>query len=124
MATRTHPAPPRLRWPPQDPILLLLTVLLPLGGAVMVASARIPAVLGEGAPLDADTLQQMAFGMAGLVVALALSAVDYQRYERAALPALGVTWLLLLGVLFFSKRAGTSGGQALVRDWRLHASAQ
>ena len=102
MATRAQAAPRGLRWPPQDPILLLLTVLLPLGGAVMVASARIPAVLGEGAPLDADTIQQMVFGIAGLVVALGLSAVDYQRYERVALPALGIAWLLLLGVYFFS----------------------
>ncbi len=102
MATSAHPALPGIRWPPQDPILLLLTVLLPLGGAVMVASARIPAVLGEGAPIDADTIQQMVFGISGLVLALALSAVDYQRYERFALPALGVTWLLLLGVYFFS----------------------
>ena len=102
MATQARPAPRGLRWPPQDPILLLLTVLLPLGGAVMVASARIPAVLGEGAPLDADTIQQMIFGITGLVLALGLSAVDYQRYERVALPALGVAWLLLLGVYFFS----------------------
>ena len=102
MATQARPAPRGLRWPPQDPILLLLTVLLPLGGAVMVASARIPAVLGEGSPIDADTIQQMAFGIAGLVVALGLSAVDYQRYERVALPALGIAWLLLLGVYFFS----------------------
>ena len=102
MATQARPAARGLRWPPQDPILLLLTVLLPLGGAVMVASARIPAVLGEGAPLDADTIQQMIFGVTGLVLALGLSAVDYQRYERLALPALGVAWLLLLGVYFFS----------------------
>ncbi len=102
MATQTRPAARGLRWPPQDPILLLLTVLLPLGGAVMVASARIPAVLGEGAPLDADTIQQMIFGITGLVLALGLSAVDYQRYERVALPALGIAWLLLLGVYFFS----------------------
>ncbi|MCY3914190.1 MAG: putative peptidoglycan glycosyltransferase FtsW [Chloroflexi bacterium] len=102
MATQARPAARGLRWPPQDPILLLLTVLLPLGGAVMVASARIPAVLGEGAPLDADTIQQMIFGITGLVLALGLSAVDYQRYERVALPALGIAWLLLLGVYFFS----------------------
>lgn len=102
MATQARPAARGLRWPPQDPILLLLTVLLPLGGAVMVASARIPAVLGEGAPLDADTIQQMIFGITGLVLALGLSAVDYQRYERLALPALGIAWLLLLGVYFFS----------------------
>ena len=102
MATQAHTAPRGLRWPAHDPILLLLTVLLPLGGAVMVASARIPAVLGEGAPLDADTIQQMIFGITGLVLALGLSAVDYQRYERLALPALGIAWLLLLGVYFFS----------------------
>ncbi len=102
MAIRAQPAPRGLRWPPLDPVLLLLTVLLPLGGVVMVASARIPAVLGEGAPFDNDTVQQMAFALGGLVVALALSAIDYQRFERLALPALGATWLLLVGVYLFS----------------------
>lgn len=102
MAIRARPAPIGLQWPPQDPVLLLLTVLLPLGGVVVVASARIPAVLGGGAPFDTDTFQQMAFALVGLVVALAVSAVDYQRYERLALPALGASWLLLIAVYFFS----------------------
>ena len=102
MAIRAQPRPGNLRWPPQDPVLLLLTVLLPLGGVVMVASARIPAVLGQGSSFDDDTFQQMLFALVGLVLAIGVSAIDYQRWERLAPLALASSWLLLIGVYFFS----------------------
>ncbi len=87
-------------WPARDPYLLILTVVLPLGGVVLVASARIPAVLGESSLLERVTVQQMVFAVAGVVLALGLSAVDYHRYARIALPALAAAWVSLIGVLF------------------------
>ena len=98
----------RLSWPPLDPILLFLTFVLPLGGVVLVASARMPAVLNQTSLFERVTVQQMIFGLVGLLLALGLSAVDYHRYAHVAFPALLAGWLALLAVLFFADT-----GQAL-----------
>jgi cell division protein FtsW len=96
-----RPAPARrLAWPPLDPVLLVLTVVLPLGGVVLVASARMPAVLGQDSLLERVTIQQMIFALIGVGLALGLSAVDYRRYGRVAIPALAVAGIALVAVLF------------------------
>ncbi len=104
MSVEVHaqrPAPARrLAWPPLDPLLLVLTVVLPLGGVVLVASARMPAVLGQDSVLERVTIQQMIFALIGVGLALGLSAVDYRRYGRVAIPALVVAGIALVVVLF------------------------
>ena len=56
-------------WPARDPYLLLLTFILPLGGVVLVASARVPVVLGGDSVFERVSVQQMI--LAGVGVALA-----------------------------------------------------
>ncbi len=106
MATHVASRPPgprgRLSWPALDPVLLVLTVVLPLGGVVMVASARMPAVLGQDSLLERVTIQQMIFALVGMAVALGLSAVEYRRYARIAPLLLAAGWLALIAVLFVS----------------------
>ena len=99
--TPRAPAPQRrLSWPPLDPVLLFVTVVLPLAGVVMVASARLPAVLGTDSLLERVTVQQMVFALVGVVLALGLSAVDYRRYARIGPLALAAIWVALVAVLF------------------------
>ncbi len=87
-------------WPSRDPYLLLLTFVLPLGGVVLVASARVPVVLGGDSVFERVSVQQMVLAGVGVVLALALSAVNYQRFARVAPVAFVGTLISLVGVLF------------------------
>ena len=89
-----------LPWPALDPVLLFLTVVLPLVGVVIVASARMPSVLGQDSLFERVTVQQMIFALMGVTLAVALSRVDYRRYARFAPIALVASLLALLAVLF------------------------
>ena len=88
------------RWPARDPYLLLLTFILPLGGVVLVASARVPVVLGGDSVFERVSVQQMVLAGVGVVLALALSAVNYRRYARIAPVAFLGVLIALVGVLF------------------------
>ena len=88
------------RWPSHDPFLLILTFILPLGGVMLVASARIPSVLGGQSLFERVTVQQMVFAAGGVVLALGVSAIDYHKYKRWAPSLLVLFWLLLIAVLF------------------------
>ncbi len=92
--------PSALSWPALDPVLLFLTVVLPLVGVVIVASARMPSVLGQDSLFERVTVQQMIFALMGVTLAVALSRVDYRRYARFAPIALVASLLALLVVLF------------------------
>jgi len=87
-------------WPSRDPYLLLLTFVLPLGGVVLVASARVPVVLGGDSVFERVSVQQMVLAGVGVALALALSAVNYQRYTRLAPLAFAGVLIALVGVLF------------------------
>ena len=87
-------------WPMRDPYLLLLTFILPLGGVVLVASARVPVVLGGDSVLERVSIQQMVLAGVGVTLALALSAVNYRRYARIAPLAFVGVLIALVGVLF------------------------
>ena len=87
-------------WPMRDPYLLLLTFILPLGGVVLVASARVPVVLGGDSVLERVSIQQMVLAGVGVILALALSAVNYRRYARIAPLAFVGVLIALVGVLF------------------------
>ena len=88
------------RWPARDPYLLLLTFILPLGGVVLVASARVPVVLGGDSVFERVSVQQMVLAGVGVALALALSAVNYRRYARIAPVAFLGVLIALVGVLF------------------------
>ena len=88
------------RWPARDPYLLLLTFILPLGGVVLVASARVPVVLGGDSVFERVSVQQMVLAGVGVVLALALSAVNYRRYARIAPVAFLGALIALVAVLF------------------------
>ena len=87
-------------WPARDPYLLLLTFILPLGGVVLVASARVPVVLGGDSVFERVSVQQMILAGVGVVFALGLSAVNYRRYAGIAPFALVGVLIALVGVLF------------------------
>ena len=88
------------RWPARDPYLLLLTFILPLGGVVLVASARVPVVLGGDSVFERVSVQQMVLAGVGVALALALSAVNYRRYARIAPVAFLGVLIALVAVLF------------------------
>lgn len=92
-------------WPARDPYLLLLTFILPLGGVVLVASARVPVVLGEDSVFERVSVQQMVLAGVGVALALALSAVNYRRYARIAPLAFAGVLIALVGVLFVEDAA-------------------
>ena len=98
--SRVARPPSALSWPALDPVLLFLTVVLPLVGVVIVASARMPSVLGQDSLFERVTVQQMIFALMGVTLAVALSRVDYRRYARFAPIALVASLLALLVVLF------------------------
>ena len=87
-------------WPARDPYLLLLTFILPLGGVVLVASARVPVVLGGDSVFERVSVQQMILAGVGVALALGLSAVNYRRYAKIAPFGLAGVLLALVGVLF------------------------
>jgi cell division protein FtsW len=87
-------------WPSRDPYLLLLTFVLPLGGVVLVASARVPVVLGGDSVFERVSVQQMVLAGVGVALALGLSAVNYQRFARIAPFGLLGVLIALVGVLF------------------------
>lgn len=100
-ASSRAPRPPgALSWPALDPVLLFLTVVMPLVGVVIVASARMPSVLSQDSLFERVTVQQMIFALVGVTFAVGLSRVDYRRYARFAPVALVVALLALLTVLF------------------------
>jgi cell division protein FtsW len=87
------------RWPSHDPFLLVLTFVMPLSGVVLVASARIPSVLTGDSLFDSATVFQMIWAIVGVILALALSAVNYHWYARFAPFALAPVIIALVMVL-------------------------
>jgi cell division protein FtsW len=85
------------------------TLLLVLLGLVMVFSAS--AVMAKdrfGSPYT-FVLRQLAWAISGVLAMLALMRVDYRRYKHPAIvfTLLGVTMVLLVGVLFLDRSHNT-----------------
>ncbi len=89
-----------LAWPANDSYLLALVVIVPLLGAVMIVSANMPFAGGEGL-LSGPVLKQLAILLAGLVVAVAISFVDYHAICARWAELYTLTILVLVGVLVF-----------------------
>ena len=103
------------RWPSHDPFLLLLTFILPLGGVMLVASARIPSVLHGQSLFERVTVLQMGFAAAGVALALGISAIDYHKYRRWAPLLLVPFWILLIAVLFVADTTSEFGARRWFR---------
>ena len=69
-----------LSWPELDPLLLILTVVLPLIGVVIVASALMPVLADDTAAFGAAVLRNALITTVGIAVALGVAQVDYRRY--------------------------------------------
>ena len=78
-----------LSWPELDPLLLILTVVLPLIGVVVVASALMPLLASDAPAFGAAILRNALITTIGIVVALCVAQIDYRRYGSRS-------WLLYL----------------------------
>ncbi len=105
---------------PIDLPFLALVLLLTTVGLIMLLSASYASAYYNLTPTVTDTggnpyyyfIRQLAFAVAGVVVMLVVSRIDYQRWRLLSVPALAGSILLL--VLVFSP-LGRSGGGA--RRW-------
>jgi cell division protein FtsW len=86
-----------------DMPLLLTVVALAVFGLVMLFSASWDFSLGAyGSPMHMFNRQLLWLAL-GAAIALGLSLFDYHRWRRLIVPAMGLTVLLLVGVLVMSE---------------------
>jgi cell division protein FtsW len=86
-----------------DVPLVLIVVALSVFGLVMLFSASWDFSLGAyGSPMHMFDRQLLWLAL-GAVIALALSIFDYHHWRRLIVPAMGLTILLLVGVLVLSE---------------------
>lgn len=90
-----------LSWPANDPFLLALVVIVPLLGAVMIVSANMPFAGDGGSLFSGSVIKQLAILLAGLLVAVAVSFVDYHAICARWTTIYSLTILALVGVLAF-----------------------
>lgn len=90
-----------LSWPANDSYLLALVVIVPLLGAVMIVSANMPFAGGDGDLLSGPVLKQLGILLAGLVLAVTVSFVDYHLICARWAGFYTITVLALMGVLVF-----------------------
>ena len=91
---------------PADPALALLAFILVTAGAVALYSSS--AILADKEHADAFYYikRQGLFGAAGMLLMVVLSRTPYQRLREWLWPAVAVTTLLLVAVLFAPKVGG------------------
>ena len=88
-----------LSWPELDPLLLILTVVLPLIGVVTVASALMPVLADDAAAFGAAVLRNALITTIGIAVALGVAQVDYRRYGPRSWLLYAIAVALLIAVL-------------------------
>ena len=88
-----------LSWPELDPLLLILTVVLPLIGVVIVASALMPVLADDTAAFGAAVLRNALITTVGIAVALGVAQVDYRRYGPRSWLLYTIAVALLIAVL-------------------------
>jgi cell division protein FtsW len=107
-----NPAVPARRVKPQtsDLILVATVIALCVFGLLMVFSAStdysLQAYLEEKGPVIAPYYifyKQLVLMLAGVLVAVVLSRLDYHIFRNLAVPMMAVALALLLGVLFFGE---------------------
>jgi cell division protein FtsW len=112
------------RWPGGFVVLLALVAVLNLIGLVMVLSASsVQALRAYGSPwyFFERQLLWLFLGLGAFVVAV---RVDYHRWRRFAMPAIGVTLVLLLAVMVPGLGISVSGSARWlgVGSWRIQPS--
>ena len=88
-----------LSWPELDPLLLILTVVLPLIGVVIVASALMPVLADDAAAFGAAVLRNALITTVGIGVALGVAQIDYRRYGHRSWLLYTIAVALLIAVL-------------------------
>ena len=88
-----------LSWPELDPLLLILTVVLPLIGVVIVASALMPVLADDAAAFGVAVLRNALITTVGITVALGVAQVDYRRYGPRSWLLYAIAVALLIAVL-------------------------
>ncbi len=90
-----------LRWPANDWVLLVLSIVISLLGTVMVASAAMPFTPADSGLLNSAVVKQIAIVGAGLGVALGVSLIDYHSIARRWVLIYGTAIVALVAVLAY-----------------------
>ena len=93
-----------------DPTLLLVTLILTAYGAIMVLSITVHRELAPGTNPNLFLIRQVVFAIAGMVVLVAMSFVDY-RHFRALAPFLYVATIVGLIVVLTPLGEVTGGAR-------------
>ena len=115
LATRPAPGAVSRRqkpvlWQHLDPILLVATFLIGAFGCLMVYTATRDELQAAGLSPEYYLKKQAAFMVAGVVVMLAVAAIDYRRYRDWAAVIYGLSILMLLAVYVVGHKS--KGAQA------------
>src|SRR6516162_2627309 len=101
----TKPAPgtvPRRRmptiWQHLDPILIMATLLIGVFGCVMVYTVTKDPLQAAGLSPEYYLKKQAIFMVIGLVVMVAVAAIDYRHYRAWAAVIYGLSVLMLVAV--------------------------
>lgn len=86
-----------------DVPLLLITIILAVFGILMVYSASWDYAIRLGEAAHYFISRQIVFLIIGIIVAVILTFFDYHFWRTLAVPLIGLTILLLIGVLFFGE---------------------
>lgn len=110
----TKPAPRKLSLRESFDLPLLVTVVtLFLFGLLMVYSASWQFARGQGNSEYITVLKQFGFGIAGGLVAIALTFFDYHRFRPFIVPMMAVLLVMLLAVVLFGKETEFGAKRAL-----------
>ncbi len=88
-----------LSWPELDPLLLILTAVLPLIGVVIVASALMPVLADDAAAFGAAVMRYALIATVGIAVALGVAQIDYRRFGPRSWLLYMIAVSLLIAVL-------------------------
>ncbi len=86
-----------------DVPLLLITIILSVFGILMVYSASWDYAIRLGEAAHYFISRQIVFLIIGIIVAVILTFFDYHFWRTLAVPLIGLTIVLLIGVLFFGE---------------------
>ncbi len=104
--------------PRVDFVLLLIVVALLAIGLIMIFSVTFPTNVGQGdANPQSDFVKQAGSAVLGLILLVVLMRIDYQLWGRVAIPLMGVTIVVLIGLLFMPEVNGS-------RRWLFEGSIQ
>ena len=115
LATKPAPGTPTRRqqpviWQSLDPILIVATVLIGIFGCVMVYTVTKDPLQAAGISPQYYLKRQAIFMVIGVVVMVAVTAIDYRRYRDWAPALYGLSLLMLMAVYVVGHKS--KGAQA------------